>query len=125
VKVRWRDTPLQNQRGEQINFSASVLHPQARLSKTLGVTHKVLEKSQRAVVKGEIEYKDAGTNRVIPFKVDFGEYDGVPLFDQEDLNTHYRLQQIPEELAELNRNVERIRKTLEGREIQPDASKSA
>jgi hypothetical protein len=124
VQVRWRGKPLQNHKGEEIIFNVSALRPQSRRSKTLGLTHSVLQKYGSETFEGAIEYyqsRDAISESRERFMIDFSEYGGVLLYDREALKTHHSLQLLPDKLDRLNGNIEWIRKALEQRQVETGA----
>ena len=115
IKLHW-DKPLKNSHGEEISFSPkdgtselSILLPGQHISKIVDGHIQLFQREGPHIYSGSVEFQNSkGRRRSHPFLLDAEAYKGSPLFDNEALNTHRELQQLPDRLKALTEEVAKI-----------------
>ena len=113
VQLEW-DKPLLNNKGSHVGCrEISVLMPQHSVAEVIDVEHAFFDGEQDANYTGTILFRDAnGKKRQYPFYVSVEQYRVATSYDGEAQKTYHKLQQIPEHLERLNRELTALRKAL-------------
>lgn len=120
IRIAW-DEPLKNSKGKAVQFSpdvseadVSVLLPGQSVSTMVDGYIDFFGTERMHHYAGSLHFRDGGgKNFKHRFVLDAEMYKDTPLYDRENLKTHYQLQHIPDHLKKLSAEVQRIRQILE------------
>lgn len=116
IRLRW-DKPLRNRQGNNVGCQEiPVLMPQHSVAEVIDVDFAFFDREQNANYSGTILFRDAkGKNYQHLFHVSVEQYRVASAYDDEVQKTHHKLQQIPEHLKRLNRELATLRRALRKR----------
>ncbi|HSG15109.1 MAG TPA: hypothetical protein VLE70_02150 [Anaerolineae bacterium] len=115
ISLEW--TPeLRNDKGETIGFpktndtpAISVLLPGESISQIIGVHHEFIASHPETEFTGYITFQDPSRYTYKrPFRLDGRPFVGTPTHDDEAVKTHYELQKLPKELADIRKVLEKL-----------------
>lgn len=115
-RLEW-DKPLLGRQGNHVGCrELPVLMPQHSIAEIIDVDHAFFDREQDANYSGKILFRDArGNKHQYSFRVGAEQYRMATSYDDEIQKTYYKLQQIPEHLRRLNRELAALRRTLRDR----------
>ncbi len=119
VRLAW-DDELKDHKGNRVTFAEesltgaiSVLRPEQSLTKIVDGHVQFFQIKRNHVYRGTVHFEDShGVKRNHRFIIDAEVYKGTPLYEDESLETHRKLQEIPKHLQEVKRELELIRRKL-------------
>lgn len=116
ISLQW-DRPLQNHQGNQVGSrEIAVLMPQQDVPEVIDVDSAFFAREVDANYTGTVSFQDVGgTHHEHRFHVSIEQYHSASSYDDEIQRTYYRVQQIPEHLKRLNRELAALRRMLENR----------
>jgi hypothetical protein len=104
-----RDYEGNNIRFASDDISIEVLHPGQSLSKRIDVPHKFFRRYQGKTYQGQAVFVNAaGQSHKSKFAINPAAMAKTLLYAEEDVRTHYELQQIPKKLDEIKNEVKRL-----------------
>jgi len=117
INLRW-DNSLLNYKGDPVAFSKqegapdiAVLLPGQSVTTPIGTDIQILGERTDLNYSGSVEFKTAsGKFKKHPFHLSAEQYRHTLAYDEEQLKTHYQLQQIPKELKTLRNEIKRFGK---------------
>ena len=116
IRLQW-DRPLRNHQGNLVGCrEIAVLMPQQNVPEVIDVDSAFFDRETDANYTGTISFRDvSGTHYVRRFHVSVEQYRLASSYDNEVQKTYHRVQQIPEHLKRLNRELAALRRTLGNR----------
>jgi len=116
ILLQW-DKPLHNHQGNQVGCrEIAVLMPQQNVSEVIDVDSAFFNRESDANYSRTVSFQNAtGTHHSCRFHVSIEQYRSASSYDDEVQKTYYRVQQIPEHLKRLNRELAALRKMLGNR----------
>ena len=116
IRLVW-DKPLRNRQGNNVGCQEiPILMPQHSVAEVIDVDFAFFDREQDAEYSGMVLFRDAnGKDYKHPFHVSVEQYRVASTYDDEVQKTHYKLQQIPEHLKRLNRELVTLRRALRNR----------
>ena len=120
ISIDWDGEPL-TARGEEVRFGPTaeksqipVLLPGKGISKLVDGNIEFFKPGRTRSHSGTISCKDAkGRKYRHAFRMDAEMYLGTPTHSDEELKTHFELQKVPSQLGKLEKELNRIRESLE------------
>ena len=121
IALEW-DKPLQDSDGNNIVFTEQsdapdipVLLPGESIAVLIDTSVQFFPNVEDANYTGTVRFKDSsGHSRSHKFYLNAERHRKTLAYDQEEPKTHYKLQDIPDRLKDLTREVSKIHRTLEG-----------
>lgn len=119
IRLNW-DQPLLNSEGKPIRFSQRdpeipILLPNESITTLIDVSHRFLNKYNNAEYFGEIEYKDDPTSNKVfkhKFYINANMYRKQMVYTSQEQETHDKLQELPDEISKVTKELERLRYDL-------------
>lgn len=129
IELQWGD-PLHDSGGREVRFSPSpndpqvpVLLPGQSVATIVDDHVKFFRMDKRHEYRGAICFKDSrGRKYSQPFVIDAEMYRKTPLYDQEDLKTHFELQKIPAQIQKVEKQLEGLRGAIEAWQVRRESS---
>lgn len=116
IRLNWNQ-PLINMKGDQVRFSQGdpevpLLLPNTSIAVLIDASHRFLSKNKDAEYSGVIEFKDDPRSKKVythDFYISAEMYRGLPTYTSDEQTTHDKLQELPNSINNVAKELERLR----------------